>query len=53
MNPKFYNYLQILIIAVVLIVVFQLAFKLGFILIVLGIGFWVGYKFQKNKLNNK
>ncbi len=29
--------------------IYQLAFKVGFIVLILGIGAWIGYRYKNNK----
>jgi len=36
----------------VLIVIMRFAFKLGFIVIIFGIGFYLGYRYKANKTTN-
>ena len=36
----------------VVIVIMRFAFKLGFILLVFGVGFYLGYRYKANKNNN-
>lgn len=41
--------LRVIIIVLAVMLIYQLAFKLGFIVLVLGLGAWIGYQYKNNK----
>ena len=39
--------IRIVIIVLAVMLIYQLAFKVGFVVLVLGLGVWIGYQYKK------
>lgn len=41
------NIIRIVVIVLAVMLIYQLAFKVGFVVLVLGLGVWIGYQYNK------